>query len=408
MSAFLSSGLRSSCSEGTSRISDAAFAGASALSYSHRTRSIPTYLRKLKSGKWQATVRGRAGERFSESFSLKTQARAWGLETESQFARGGLRDPRAGATAFAEWHDRWWRARVVEPHTLRGDASSIKNHVMPYWASWEMRAITRMDIQSWIRTLVEKGAEASAIKRAYNLMTSIMRAAVDDDVLAVSPCRNIDLPAIAVKPPQWFMLDQAQSVLDRLANPWKTMCLLGFYTGLRWGELSGLHRHRIDHRRSRLFVVEVNTPSGIKEYPKSSKSRREVPLPPHVQEALDRHSRRLDRDALVFITITKGRAGRCLRDGNWRKQTWWPAVDEARYFDADGDQRPVPRFPPHSMRHTCASWLVQKGVSLYEVQHLLGHESFQTTQRYAHLQPDAHKAVLGAWERLETPLNIAD
>jgi len=32
---------------------------------------------------------------------------------------------------------------------------------------------------------------------------------------------------------------------------------------------------------------------------------------------------------------------------------------------------------------------------------------FQTTQRYAHLQPDAHKAVLGAWERTETPLTVA-
>lgn len=59
------------------------------------------------------------------------------------------------------------------------------------------------------------------------------------------------------------------------------------------------------------------------------------------------------------------------------------------------------------MRDTCVSWLVQKGVSLYEVQHLLGHESFQSTQRYAHLQPDAHKAVLGAWERLDVPLTIA-
>jgi len=132
----------------------------------------------------------------------------------------------------------------------------------------------------------------------------------------------------------------------------------------------------------------------------------EVPLPPHVLEVLERHIHRLERDAVVFTTITKGRAGRLLSDSNWRTQTWWPTVDGACYFDGDGEQQPVPHYPPHSMRHTCASWLVQKGVSLYEVQHLLGYESFQTTQRYAHLQPDDHKAVLGAWERLDAPLTI--
>ncbi|MFD5656838.1 tyrosine-type recombinase/integrase [Streptomyces hirsutus] len=361
----------------------------------------------MKSGNWQATVRNRAGDRYSESFPLKAQARAWGIEMETQSARGGMRDPRAGEIVFREWHDRWWDARIVEPRTLRGDASTIKNHVMPHWADWEMRAVTRMDIQSWIRSLVEKGVGAAAIKRAYNLTSSIMRAAVDDDVIAVSPCRRIDLPQIAIKPPQWFTIDQAQSILDELPAPWKTMCLLGVYTGLRWGELSGLHRHRIDQRRSRLFVVEVNTKRGIKEYPKSSRSRREVPLPAHVLEALERHIYQLDRDAVVFTTVTKGRAGRLLDDGNWRRQTWWPAVEGAHYFDDDGEQQLVPHYPPHSMRHTCASWLVQKGVSLYEVQHLLGHESFQTTQRYAHLQPDAHKAVLGAWERMEAPLTVA-
>ncbi|MGW9170741.1 tyrosine-type recombinase/integrase [Streptomyces decoyicus] len=58
------------------------------------------------------------------------------------------------------------------------------------------------------------------------------------------------------------------------------------------------------------------------------------------------------------------------------------------------------------MRHTCASWLVQKGVSLYEVQHLLGRERFQTTQRYAHLQRDAHKpsSTPGSAWRLPWPL----
>ncbi|MFI2212416.1 hypothetical protein [Streptomyces sp. NPDC020141] len=67
-------------------------------------------------------------------------------------------------------------------------------------------------------------------------MSSVMRAAVDDGIIAVSSSRSIDLPTIAVEPSQWFTLDQAQSILDELPAPWRTMCLLGFRAGLRWGE----------------------------------------------------------------------------------------------------------------------------------------------------------------------------
>ncbi|MFF0201802.1 tyrosine-type recombinase/integrase [Streptomyces sp. NPDC005017] len=364
------------------------------------------YLRKLPSGKWQATVRNRAGERITETFPLKTQARAWGVQLEEQLARSTVRDPRAGKIRFHEWHDRWWAARVVEPKTLRGDASTIRTHVMPHWGEWELREMARMDVQAWVRKLIVDGKGASAIRRAYNLLSTMMRDAVDEDLIAVTPCRRIELPQEAVKPPQWFTQSQAQAILDRLPPPWHIMALLGFYTGLRWGELSGLHGHRIDWLRSRLFVVEVNAASKIKEYPKSSKSRREVPLPDHVLEAVSRHMHGRDRDGVVFTTVTKGRAGRLLSDGNWRRQTWWPAVDGAKYVDRDGKPQRVPHYPPHTMRHTCASWLVQQGVSLYEVQHLLGHESYHTTQRYAHLAPDSHQAVLGAWTRLESQLVV--
>ena len=42
----------------------------------------------------------------------------------------------------------------------------------------------------------------------------------------------------------------------------------------------------------------------------------------------------------------------------------------------------------HDLRHTAASWMVQAGTPLYEVQKILGHQSIDMTQRYAHFTPD--------------------
>ncbi len=68
--------------------------------------------------------------------------------------------------------------------------------------------------------------------------------------------------------------------------------------------------------------------------------------------------------------------------------------------DGCGDpQHFIRRFAPRIMRHTAASWLVQDGVPLYDVQALLGHEDYATTQRYAHLAPDAHNKVIESWSR---------
>ena len=48
----------------------------------------------------------------------------------------------------------------------------------------------------------------------------------------------------------------------------------------------------------------------------------------------------------------------------------------------------MPELRIHDLRHSFASFLVNAGRSLYEVQNILGHAQIQTTQRYSHLSQD--------------------
>ena len=49
----------------------------------------------------------------------------------------------------------------------------------------------------------------------------------------------------------------------------------------------------------------------------------------------------------------------------------------------------IPEVRLHDLRHSYASFLVNAGRSLYEVQKLLGHHDPKVTMRYAHLSPGA-------------------
>jgi len=118
----------------------------------------------------------------------------------------------------------------------------------------------------------------------------------------------------------------------------------------------------------------------IKSYPKS-KARRTIPLSADLVDVLARHLRDYlaGRDDLVFPGLSRF---------TWARAHLHPAMDRAG----------IPRARVHDLRHSFASMLVQGGVSLYEVQRVLGHSSIETTQRYAHLAPDEYNNVLAALE----------
>jgi len=366
-----------------------------------------SYIRKLPSGKWQATVRGPDGRRHTYTDGLKTTVRKWAAEQETLAARGEFRDPRLGEIRVSEWHARVSRARGIEAATKAKHATLWRTHCAPEWAAWPMAAVTRLEAQAWVDRLtatrrarhhgrpVLDGEDvpvlsAATIAAAVHLMSGLYRLAMREHppLVTVNPFADLELPTIKPHALDFYEREDARALYEAAGaiDPrWRLYAELGTQVGLRPGELSGLHGHRVDWLRSQITVADVMTRQGLRQYPKSRRSHRVVPVPPNVLEGLSVLMTGRLRDALVFTAPEGGPVG----DVNFRNRIWWPAVE------ASG----VRRFPPRIMRHTAASWLVMDGVPLYDVQALLGHESFATTQRYAHLAPDAHSRVIESWSQ---------
>ena len=133
------------------------------------------------------------------------------------------------------------------------------------------------------------------------------------------------------------------------------------FTGVRRGEALGLTWDRVDRARG---VIRL-------ELTKSGR-RREVPLSSNADAVL---ARRWTPEAKGYVFGSR----------NWNsfRSAWESALAAAGIEDL--------RF--HDLRHTFASWLIQRGRTLREVQEALGHQTTMT-MRYSHLAPDHLRAAV--------------
>lgn len=384
--------------------------------------------RKLESGKWQAIVSlpyktpGGQQARITKAYRLKESARNWGNKLEAEIAAGTWKDPRAADITLAEWHEEWRAGRLVAETTTSKDDSHWRVHIEPRWGGHPLNAITNRDLRLWVVEMHQRqcrwcratpkvsgsrlmsphrgldgtpcqgtsqppGIPGPTVRGVVTTLKTILGATVPD-LLASSPAAGLEVPRVDPKPIFWWTHTEVEKILAEVDDEQNRLMIeLDMYTGLRLGELLGLKREYVRETldgKLWIHVVGVQTRKGWREYPKSVMSRRAVPVPRHLTEKLRSHIKEQCPGGFVFPTAS----GSAWDDRNWARRVFEPALSIL------GLGR---RGTPHDMRHTAASWLVQAGVDLYRVQALLGHESFKTTQRYAHLAPDSFDKVIDAW-----------
>ncbi len=204
-----------------------------------------------------------------------------------------------------------------------------------------------------------RGPTASALRRWFKWATRTGR--------------RTDDPARLLPPYEWprsgpiqdpFTEEEIEA-LGALSEPDGTLMALMFETGISKGEARHLQAGNFDLDKQRLHVIEGSRGFGP----------RVVPLEEHLVNRIARSfvSQGVTKDDYVWPTRPGGgplRRGKPMGDASFQK--WW-----TRCLVASG----VTYRPARMARHTCAIRWRNRGVMLDDVQRLLGHNSYYTTQQ---------------------------
>ena len=344
-------------------------------------RSFGT-VRNLPSGRWQARYRDPAGSRHNAptTFATKTSAQRWLSATETDLVRGDWHDPTLGDMALAEWADRWLAIKIptVRPATAVQYETLVRRHIVARLGDTDVGDLTTLDVQDWLAGLHGGHLSPNSVAKCYRLLKQLLDGAVDAGLVRANPCRLRGAGTERGDQMRVASPEEVQALVDVVDDRWKALVLTAAYSGLRWGELTGLRRRSISPDAVTITVTgqlsEIKNQIELDAPPKTGAGRRSVALPGLVAAVLLEH---LDRfagpgpSALVFTSPE----GDPLRRNNFRRRVWYPAVHAV---GLDGL-----RF--HDLRHTGATLAASTGAPLRTLMARLGHTTPAAALRYQHV-----------------------
>lgn len=273
--------------------------------------------------------------------------------------------------------------------SLPRELSLFKNHLKPVIGNYQFNEIRPLHLEKIKKNMKIAEQSPASIKYALALFRQIWNQALIDDVTTLAnPSTKVKPPKINNARERFLTLDEEKLLLEDLAlrSPvTHDMAVMSLDTGARWGELAALKWQNIDLDAGTVRFMDTKAGDNRTSY-----------LTRRVKALLEVRSKATD-SSLVFPGIKSGKVQTEISKDFGR------AVIQQGLNSGINDRRQKITF--HSLRHTCASRLVENGIDLYTVGKVLGHRTPGMTARYAHLGPNAVRDAVQTLEN--SPRNTA-
>jgi integrase/recombinase XerC len=238
----------------------------------------------------------------------------------------------------------------------------------------DISKVKREDIRDFVGYLLKYGYERSSVARKLSSLKSFYKFLNRRKIVLINPVRAVKTPKITKRLPGFLTQYQTQKVLDISGNDEgslrnRAIMEILYGAGLRASELVGLNIEDID------FYNEVILVKG-----KGGKERI-VPLGSYAQKAVKEY---------LVIRKDKNNPALFLNLQGKRLTTRSVQTIVKRLVSRVAE---VSHTNPHTLRHSFATHLLERGADLRAVQELLGHSSLSATQIYTHISIERLKKI---------------
>lgn len=273
--------------------------------------------------------------------------------------------------------------RGLRPRTLAAYRNDLKQFLVYVSDERGPLVLNRIDhrvLDRYMAHLRRRGTAASSVRRAQSALRAYFGFLVAEQMLPENPADRMDTPAKAKMLPEFLSQPEAARLVEAVDpdSPvhWRDRAVLEllYATGMRVSELTGLSVSDLDLEDGTAMVFG----KGGKE--------RIVPVGGPARRAVERYLNGLRPE------LDRGQSGGALvlnhRGARLSRMSVWTIVSRAA--KRAGIERKV---SPHTLRHTCATHLLEGGADLVAVQEMLGHADVSTTQVYTHLDREHLRRV---------------
>lgn len=258
-----------------------------------------------------------------------------------------------------------WRDAVFRWLRESGSKRSIETDKVhfrwldTYLSGYQLHEITHEILDDLALKKESEGVTPTTVNRVMEVVRALLTRAHKEwewiDRVPAIRMRQVENNRI-----RWLTIDEANRLLKELPSHLKDMAAFTLATGLRASNVTGLEWQNVDMIRRHAWI-----------HPDQAKTNKAIPVPLNENAIEVLHSRYGMHPKFVF-TYDGNKIGKC------NTRAWSNALKRAG----------IENFRWHDLRHTWASWHVQNGTSLQELQQLGGWSSFDMVLRYAHLSGD--------------------